>query len=229
MEDASLFQVYFSQERLIRYLTICKGNRVKAMELYDLNVRLCNAYRLLVADYYEVIFRNACDIKLATFFNNKNWLLQEYECTPFVNSKRTIAAIKRRFYRDGVTPTHTDLLTSLTLGFWTELFLPKPSKGLKGRPIQIFTNRPPRFSRSEAFNTLNKVRLFRNRIIHSEPIIFRRKQAVVSLYYAKKMYEEIYKVIGWIDPQLVSIVQKRESVLSELAKVEQEILDLIKR
>lgn len=58
------------------------------------------------------------------------------------------------------------------MGFWTDLFEDHNYKLLQVKPIKIFTKLPRNYGRKEVNEELRKIRLFRNRINHNEPICF---------------------------------------------------------
>ena len=217
MEEASKTIDYFSKKRFARYAKACGYKPQIARQLYHANGKLSNAFRLLITDYLEVFLRNALDHQLSFFFKEDHWLSTKYDKHPGIANAYSIATAKKRLAHSYYT--NDDLVTSLSFGFWTELFLPNQYKALKGQPIKIFTNRHRGFNRGKAYNTLNRLRKFRNRITHGEPILFRKDKAIVDLYYAQQTHKDIYRVLRWIDPILVDKVKVWDEVEQEMQKV----------
>jgi len=217
MVESSKSINYFSQKRFDRYLKACGNNPELARQLYDANGQLCNAFRSLLTDYFEVFLRNALDHHLAIFFEDDFWLCHQYENYLGVqNAGRVTEAKQRQHY---INYTNDDLVATLSFGFWTELFYPANYKALKGRPIRIFTNKPKRLNQSKVYNHLNQLRQFRNRISHGEPIVFAKNKALIDLRYAQQMHQLIYRVIDWIQPSLVPKVQRWDRVEIAMRKV----------
>jgi hypothetical protein len=74
-------------------------------------------------------------------------------------------------------------------------------KILKGRPIKLFKNLPSGYGRTEILNELSKVRQFRNRINHNEPICFVGLGIDFSKTFA--VYQSILNLLNWINPELI--------------------------
>ncbi len=92
-----------------------------------------------------------------------------------------------KILRNSPAINHGKIVSDLNLGFWTQLFENIHCQFLLGRPIQIFTNLPSGMNRNKINQKLNRIRSFRNRVSHHEPIIFstRQNQSVFDLSRAK--------------------------------------------
>lgn len=222
MEEASIFYYYFSDPRFERYWNACNRDKELAHRLYEANSRLSNEFRILIVDYLEVFIRNALNQKIASHLEESQWLLIKYEQLRGVNNKYLIKDIKKRYHAKERALSQDALVAELNFGFWVSLFHGKNYGVLKGRPIQIFTNRTMGFDRGQVSNHLFSIRNFRNRITHGEPIVFEREQARISLYQAKCIYKKIYKLLDWLCPHLTPIVRQREQVLAIIAEIELE-------
>lgn len=67
------YESAWSPARLNRYLIACSGNKAKALQLYRLNIRLCQKlYGLL--NVFEVVLRNAINEHYQHFFCDINWI-----------------------------------------------------------------------------------------------------------------------------------------------------------
>ena len=219
MEEASKSIDYFSKIRFARYLSACNNNPELARQLYHANGMLSNAFRLLLTDYLEVFLRNALDYHLAIYFQDDYWLCTKYEQCPGITNVDVLLEAKKRLRH--INYTHDDLVTALTFGFWTELFYPTQYKALKGRPIKIFTNKPKnkKFNQSRVYNQLKRVRQFRNRITHGEPIVFAKNKALINLRYSKQTHFDIYEILNWLHPSLVQKMKQWDSVEREIKRV----------
>ena len=86
---------------------------------------------------------------------------------------------------------------------------------LLGRPIQVFHNLPSGHGRSDACDRLNKIRQFRNRINHNEPICF--NGAAIDFTYVEEVYDAIIEILTWIDPELIKWVKDIDTVRTKIA------------
>ena len=213
---------YFSNERLNRYYRACQQDMDMALRLYHANSRLANEFRTLLIDHLEVYLRNALNQKIAAFLEDPDWLLKQYEQLPYMQQKYRIKEIKTRYHEQGWSLDHNELVAKLNLKFWESLLYERPYATLKGRPLQVFTNRPSGFSRKKVVNKIASVRRFRNRITHGEPIIFARQQPIISLYQARCVYKKIYTLLDWLCPLMIPLVQRMEQVEVVAAEIEQE-------
>ena len=141
-----------------------------ALARYLYNIALC---RELYAPLhiFEVSLRNAIDEALCIFFGCADW----YDALPFDNGTRSkITEAKNKIIRNGKSVTHDRMIAELTLGFWTSLVTTRYSQSKFQSHVikRCFKNCPVR-SRSikNLQETLNKMRLLRNRVSHYERII----------------------------------------------------------
>jgi hypothetical protein len=102
------------------------------------------------------------------------------------------------------------------MSFWTELFEKKYYKILKGRPIKIFEKLPNDISRVNISNRLNKIRRFRNRINHNEPICFEGLN--VALTIPIETLEAIITLLKWINPETLKLLEEFNDVENEIRR-----------
>ena len=72
----------------------------------------------------------------------------------------------------------------------------------------------PHIGRKEISNEINKIRQFRNRISHNEPICF--KQNTVDFTEAIQVHEAILNLLKWIDPEILKFINEIDTVLVEI-------------
>lgn len=217
---------YLSQPRLYRYLTACNNNKQKALKLYKSNLKIAQAFHPLLG-ILEVTLRNTLNENLSDFFSDKDWIINQKNgfmsdtrltfidksTSKKINNnflKNSIEKSEKRFFRLGKPITSSKLIADQNLGFWTDLFELNHYKILKGRPIQIFKSLPPQHGRREVCDRLNKIRLFRNRIQHNEPICFDNRKT--SFEYSQEIHSAIVDVLNWIDPELIAFINKLDVV-----------------
>lgn len=85
---------------------------------------------------------------------------------------KAVRGEERKLGNKGITITSGRIIAEQAFGFWTELFENHHYKILKGRPIKAFSNLPSGISHTRVLAELTKVRRFRNRINHNEPVCF---------------------------------------------------------
>ena len=62
---------------------------------------------------------------------------------------------------------------------------------------------------------MNKIREFRNRINHNEPICFNGNN--IDFNYVEDVYNSIIQIINWIDPELINWIQDMDSVMTKIS------------
>lgn len=105
-----------------------------------------------------------------------------------------------KLIRKGLPITSGRMVAEQSFGFWTELFENHHYKILRGRPIQVFKYLPAGVGRSEVLNELTRIRKFRNRINHNEPICFSNK--IIDFKPAMMVHQSLRNLFYWIDPDL---------------------------
>lgn len=224
--------IYFSPPRLERYLIAAKNNKQEALKLYKSNLKVAQAFHPLLG-LLEVSLRNSLNEKLSDFFSDEDWIINQkngFMSDPgltFIDKKtskktnnyflkNSIEKSEKRFIRLGKSITSGKIIADQSLGFWTDLFEIHHYKILKGRPIQIFKSLPPQHGRSEVCERLNKIRLFRNRIQHNEPICFDNR--LINFNYSEEIHSSILDILNWIDPDLTEFINKLDNVKFSISR-----------
>ena len=89
------------------------------------------------------------------------------------------------------------VVSSLSFGFWTHLFTKHPfSKGGKSI-LGIFPNKSKPLGQRRVFNELMRIKAFRNRIAHHEPICF-DQTGLVDISYAHSNYLLILRYLFFL-------------------------------
>ncbi len=131
---------------------------------------------------------------------------------------KEIIRVENRLIKSNTNITSGRIISEQTLGFWTDLFEVHNYKLLKGKPIKVFTTLPVGYGRKEINDELNKVRRFRNRINHNEPICFSGSN--IDFTESLEVYKSILNLLAWIDPQLLDFITDIDEILKsiEMAK-----------
>ena len=218
-------RLYISAPRINKYLN-ATGSKTKAVRLYKSNLRISSAFHPILG-ITEVVLRNRIDTILAAHFSDPDWIINQktgfmsdpslryvYKKTGQVKTnnylKKEIEKAQRRLTKTGATITSGKIIAEQTLGFWTNLFEVHHYKLLAGQPIKIFKSLPSGYGRKQVLDDLNKIRLFRNRINHNEPICF--DGSTVDFSQTEDVYKSIMELLSWIDPELVTWVKDIDNV-----------------
>lgn len=229
------FSQYFSPSRVNRYLIASGNSKLKAIKLYKVNLKTSQAFHPLLG-IFEVVFRNTLNEILVNHFADPNWIINQksgfmsdpslrfiYKRTgqQKINDflKREIHKAEKRLLKSGIQITSGKIIAEQSLGFWTDLFEAHHYRLLLGKPIQIFKALPSGYGRKEVNDQLDKVRRFRNRINHNEPICFKGDK--IDFTETMEVYSSIINLLNWINPQITKFA-------FDLDKVNQIVIRAIK-
>jgi hypothetical protein len=220
------FRQYFSSSRISRYLAATDNSQTKAIKLYKVNLKVSQAFHPLLG-VFEVVFRNRMNDILSAHFTDPDWIINQK--TGFMSDpsltfiykrtgqrktndflKREINKAEKRLRMSGTPITSGKIIAEQTLGFWTDLLEVHNYRLLRGKPIQIFKTLPPGHGRKEVNDELDKIRRFRNRINHNEPVCFSGNS--VDFTETLAVYQSILKVLTWIDPELLKFISDLDKV-----------------
>jgi hypothetical protein len=179
----------------------------------------------------EVTLRNRINTILLAHFSDPDWITNQKTGFMVDSSlthidrrtgrrvtndflKSSVEKSERRFRRLRVPITSGKVIADQSLGFWTDLFEVHHYRLLLGRPIQVFTNLPSGHGRREACDRLNKIRQFRNRINHNEPICF--NGAGIDFTYVEEVYDAIIEILTWIDPELIKWIKDIDTIRTKI-------------
>ncbi len=118
--------------------------------------------------------------------------------------KNSVEKAERTIRRKGGTVTPGKVIAEQSLGYWTSLFETHHYRLIGGVVIRCFPNKPAHINRNLLNQKLNKVREFRNRIYHNEPICFNGN--TVDFTEATNIKQDIYELLEWIDADLTDYV-----------------------
>ncbi len=210
------FYSFFSAPRIGRYFTACLNDAERCINLYQVNLELAQAFHPLLGSF-EVALRNGINDQLSVYFNDPDWIIHQqrgFMMDPSLRFiyKRTGKKSVNRFLfnavknaentliRKGVPITSGRMVAEQSFGFWTELFENHHYKILRGRPIQVFKYLPSGVGRSEVLCELTRIRKFRNRINHNEPICFSGQN--IDFTPAMTVHQSLCNLLRWMHPDL---------------------------
>ena len=173
-----------SSQRLKRYKTACSGIENKAVDLYLKNIELGSEIFKMIS-IVEIALRNRINEFLIEKLENENWLREmgrenSYFCKN--NHKGFLLLSNTLKYKVFISAPNSKILTEMSLGFWTNLFLSPYYEKLNWKTAFIF--KFPRKNhkcgimsqetgiRRRAYDNLTTILNIRNRICHLEPSVF---------------------------------------------------------
>ena len=224
-------RLYLSSQRIDRYFIATGNRKTRAVRLYKANLKIAQSFHPLLGAL-EVTLRNRINTILSAHFSDPDWIINQktgFMAAPSLTHidrrtgrrvtndflKSSVEKSERRFRRLRVPITSGKIIADQALGFWTDLFEVHHYRLLLGRPIQVFHNLPSGHGRSDACDRLNKIRQFRNRINHNEPICF--NGAAIDFTYVEEVYDAIIEILTWIDPELIKWVKDIDTVRTKIA------------
>src|SRR5258706_660728 len=224
-------RLFISAPRIDRYLLAVGNRKPKAVQLYKANLKISQAF-LPVLAVLEVTLRNRINTILAAHFTDPDWIINQkngFMVHPTLRYthgrtgriitnhflKQEVEKAEKRIRKAGATITSGKIISEQMFGFWTDLFELYHYRILLGRPIQIFINLPSGYGRREVADALNKIRLFRNRLYHNEPICFTGN--TVDFQKAMNIHQLIKDVFSWCDPELLGWIKDIDSISSKIS------------
>jgi hypothetical protein len=220
------FRQYFSAARINRYLLATGNSTSEAVKLYKANLKISQGFHPLLG-VFEVFLRNRLNDILTSHFKDPDWIINQK--TGFMSDpslrfaykrtgqqkindflKREINKAEKRLQKSRTPVTSGKIIAEQTLGFWTDLFEVHHYRLLIGKPIQIFHLLPAGYGRKEVNEKLDKVRRFRNRINHNEPICF--KDNNIDFSEILEVHKSITDLLTWIDPEIIKLISDLDRV-----------------
>lgn len=233
MNEYEIFEKYLSVPRIERYLLAAKSNKQSCINLYKSNLSISKAFHPVLG-LFEVILRNKISHVLSRHFNDVDWIINQQSgfmkdsSLDYINDRglkietnrfiyNSVKTAEQKLLKRSIPINSNRLIAEQSMSFWTELFEKKYYKILKGRPIQIFEKLPKDISRVDISNRLNKIRRFRNRINHNEPICFEGLN--VALAIPIETLEAIKTLLIWINPETLKLLEEFNDVENEIRRL----------
>lgn len=203
--DKHFYEKVFSTQRMEKYFNRYPTDDQKAIAHYQSNIELSESFYSILS-MYEVALRNSLNRELTEYFGTNDWYLRVESVPGLRNLRSSINTAKRHIANRNETITANKVIAELTLGFWVRLFnaeyeliLWKPLR--KAFPYLEKRQR----QRNNVSAPINKIRDFRNRVFHHEPISW-------NLDRLEETHARIFTVMGWINKDLPEIAQKIDRV-----------------
>lgn len=213
---------WLGEPRFDRYVQHCAGDRRRALDTYEWNVRLGMALMRDIC-HFEIALRNAYDRSISEAWTGPDhWLLSSdspvFTRSPHISSSRTNEqdyktrwavsdAIARASRDDSVRPASGKIVAELTLGFWSRLTFKFNEHNLWIPYIRnVF---PADVTRDDVHSNVVKIHMMRNRIAHHEPVF---GMMGGSRQRPDRVYLAIIETLGWFVPEVAEHVSMGSSV-----------------
>ena len=214
-------EYFVSQPRMGRFLRATNNSKQKAQQLYRINLRVSQSFYPLL-NLFEIFLRNSINYQVTSHFANPNWVITEkngfMSDRSLRNSKfflkNSIQKAEQTIQRKGGTVTSGKVIAEQSFGFWTSLFEPHHYRLIGGSVIHAFPNKVASANRSTIAQKLNRIREFRNRVYHNEPICFSNNN--VDFSNAEDILKELYELLNWIDPELIQYCDYFNNISSKI-------------
>lgn len=194
----SEFEALLSAPRIGRFARAMANDRQKTIVLYRYNIYLSQKV-FGVMHVFEVALRNKINDHYKTHFGQTDWLFQQSRRGGAFFGLRTATIIEEHYSKlvSRNNYTHDRLVSELSFGFWTTLF-DRPQFRAGGQNLHtIFTNRPTGTQQRSINQDLDKIRQFRNRIAHHQPLCF-NSQDQVDMTFSQERYDLILQYTNWM-------------------------------
>ena len=181
-----------SAKRIETYYKLFKGDKTKAIEYYQLNTKISEAFYPMLANL-EIVLRNSVHQSFSIRFKTENW----FEILDFQELVDQVNIAKSKITKNRQQLSCDKIVAELTFGFWTSLFNKQYAK-LFWRPLMFALKEldNKHKDRDKIAYKLNQVRKFRNRIFHYEPICN-------DLLALKVNHNNIIDLLNWLDKDLL--------------------------
>ncbi len=185
----------FSPERMKHYFSLHPNDESHAISHYQCNLLLSEAmYQSL--SVFEVALRNAICRELTVMAGQDDWytiFLKDPDLEKlYLEITHASMLIEKR--KEQICPSK--ITAELTLGFWVALFNVNYQGVLWKHLRRVFPYMPKKLKqRKEISSRLNRLRKFRNRVFHHEPICW-------DLDKVNDIHDELITLLGWMDKEL---------------------------
>jgi len=211
------YEKALSIPRIGKYKIACNDDKNKALILYRYNIKLCQKF-YGVLGVLEIVLRNAINEHYRIHLQDNDWLVTQSQNGFLVNYQDTILKEKSKLNNNNKY-THDKLVASLTLGVWTFLFSRNCYKNSGKTLLQIFPNKAHGLNQKDIYADLDKIRTFRNRIAHHEPLCF-DLFGTINVVYVKEIYTLIIKYIDFLGYRSNELLYGVETPWATIEKID---------
>ena len=216
-----IFEKYASVPRMNRFF-VATGTKSGALDLYRANLQVSQAFYPIL-NLTETFLRNSLYACIESHFSNPDWIISEkngFMSNPSLAYsgyylKNCVMNAENKMQRKGITVSAARVLAEQSFGFWVSLFEPVHYRLVGGSVIHSFPHKPAHINRKTIFLMLGKIRDFRNRIYHNEPICF--SGTSVDFSHARQIRNDIFDMLDWMNPDIQKYVQRFDTVEKKIS------------
>lgn len=202
--DRFFYEKVFSTQRMEKYFNKYPNNEKAAIMHYHNNIIISEGFYPTLS-ILEIALRNSLNRELIEKFGIE-WY-NEFEIEDKLKALTSqISTAKRHILNRGEPITPNKVVAELTLGFWVrllnaeyELVLWKPLR----RAFPYLEKK--RKQRHTVSAPINKIRTFRNRVFHHEPISS-------NLNTLNEIHQSMFEVMFWINQDLPKVAKKHDRI-----------------
>jgi hypothetical protein len=197
-----------SQARLLEYEAFCAGDKLAALRLFCWNTEVAAAFYAPL-QHLELALRSVLDQGMFRLFGQDDWW--DHPRANLHHPARTrINEARQQLRRQGIPQTPQEIVAELPFGFWVSLLGRGNNYDQRLWRTSLYQAFPGyRGGRNALHRRLDYLRVLRNKIAHHCPIHHRHLDAD---------HEAILAILGYIDPQLVAMVDRYSPVPAVLAR-----------
>lgn len=215
---------YLSRPRFNRYLIAVGNDNNRAKKLYLANIRLAQSFHPLISQF-EVVLRNCINNNLTIYFSDVDWIINQKsgfmsDSTLSVSHfflRNSIHKTEANLRRKRIPVTSGKIISDQNFGFWVSLFLSHHYSLLSGQIIHIFPHKPASETRASIYDKLDKIRNFRNRVNHCEPLCFNGNN--IDCSESLNILNIIYDLLNWINPELSTYFQNMDNIRNKISQI----------
>lgn len=225
------FEHILSIPRVHRYLEACANNKVTAMTLYRLNMRLSHEL-FSVISMFEVSLRNALDYEMKNKYG-ATWLVDAIQSGGRLRRSRstrtTWGIVNHAYYKlPSRLRTPAKLLPELDFGVWHFMFSTPQYAAFGHNGLNIFNGIPigTTITNEDVFDKLTRINELRNRLAHHESVSLRyiatgsNKITIKDTHYARDIYFEIMEMFSWMGIDGTALLYGLDHVIPTCDKID---------
>lgn len=194
-----------SQERLTKYLIAAGYDNQRALDLYGWNIQISEAF-FPVLSASEVCLRNTISARLLTLYGPTWWEDATFLAEIRSGGTRIVRTAREKLQRRGHV-TSGGMTAELNFGFWVNMLLPRHEAVFWADFNNSFDALPAAVTYTALYRRCDRVREFRNRVFHHEPIIERN---------ISQEYSQIMELITWLSPDKANWIRQYSRVMTVL-------------
>ncbi|MFI6457975.1 hypothetical protein ACIBF6_41285 [Streptosporangium amethystogenes] len=196
-----------SEPRLAPYLRLSGGDAAQAERLYYWNLEVASAFYGPL-HFLEISLRNAFHRILTAKFDRPDW----WEAAPLaVHSERQVCKAAEHTVTNVGSRRPTvpdDIVAELNFGFWVSLISRRYDRHLWVPALHAAFHDCPE-ARRDLHDGLLSLVLFRNRIMHHEPVHTRDLAAD---------YAKLCRMLGYLEPEAAGLLPQIDRVAEALSR-----------